>query len=911
MLVKYLSFVCALLLGLISCTSEDGSGSGSLVEPVVDKVPSAVVFTEVDPVNLVYEDHEGGDKGWVELFNTSDTAVNLQGMYLTDSIENPTKWQFGKVVIPPQSFMLVFLSAKDIPDFEAPHDSIDLVGKGCWTWTDAQNDIPGESYVEKLPGQTRQCFVQNGQGMFAGKMQYGENEELGWSSISFFVGTESGNEASVVDISNTNEILLRGYISKDRLFMVRLAQSGVEEWKGWNKTLVGTGDSNTVYKIPLPTGSNFPDLENIYGTRFSPGDQEYQPVEFKAFSYVARNRGHEPHANFESHKSGGSLYMFNGAGALLDSVRYPAVPAGKSWSLGINSSGTESWGFAESSPYGYTTDKVLKSQVEIPQMELPPSGFYSAPIQIIFSEGSEIRCEKGGGAPTEKSAVATGTMNIDSTTVLRCASFAQDALPSSVISRTYIFESKPSVPAVFITGNPGSLFDADTGIYVEGPNAQSAEPHYGANYWMDKEIPVFVELFEPHSNSASFGENAGLAIFGNYSRANAKKSVAITFREKYGKKRLEYPLFPEFPELKKFKVFLLRNNGSNFRGDYIRDMLSGTLTSGMDLDYQRGRAAVVFYNGEYFGIHNIRERSTEYYFETHYDYDPDGIDLLKADNSASNGSSVDYVSLMDYLLSHSLENEENYNYVKSQIDVGNFINYVALESFVNNRDWPSNNLKKWRYNNPKTLWKWFVYDTDFGFGNEYSEYTNNFFEFAIDGGEEVWPNGEESTRLLRSLVKNEEFKNAFINRIALFLATNFSPERVLANINKLMGSIDGEIERDQKRWNLDVLYMSRQLEKIKDFALVRQVEISQELQEYFNLGMEVPLTLETLGAGKILVHGQPVAGTSVVVNFYKDTPVEVTAAPMGGVWAGWSDGVTEATRVVNPGEVSSLTAFFK
>ena len=100
--------------------------------------------------------------------------------------------------------------------------------------------------------------------------------------------------------------------------------------------------------------------------------------------------------------------------------------------------------------------------------------------------------------------------------------------------------------------------------------------------------------------------------------------------------------------MNKFKVFLLRNNGSNFGNDYIRDRLASSVSEGLGVDYQRGRFAVVYYNGEYYGIHSIRERSTEYYFETHYGMDPDEIDLLKADNFVSAGSAVDFVAMLNW-----------------------------------------------------------------------------------------------------------------------------------------------------------------------------------------------------------------------------------------------------------------------
>ena len=915
-------------LCLAACSDNDSSSSNSdlsnnsdqetPVDSVVggDRLPfvgGPVLFTEVDPINIVYEDHEGGDAGWVELFNASADTVDLSGMYLTNSLAEPFKWKFGNVKMNPNAFLLVFMSGKNYPDYVLPHDSLNMIGTGCWTWTDSQSDPPGFSYADPLPDQNKNCFREDGERRFGAVMQLGENEELGWSSIAVFVGTGNSDPSDVLDISATNEILMQAYITKDRKVSFRLTQPDIDDWKGYEMVLTGTGDSSTVYRMTLPTGTNFPDLENIYGTRMSPEANESQEVSVKVFSYIARNRGHEPHAGFKISKKGGTLYLVNPDTTIADSVAYPEMPVGKTWSFGTLADGTNGFGYGDASPYGIVTQPVVQSRSPALDTltEIPPSGFYDKPFAIAFPESESVHCATGGVAPTADSPV-TVSIAVDSTMTIRCAAFAAGALPGEEITRTYVFESAPAVPAVFLTADPNSLFDPDSGIYMEGNFAQSKAPHYGANYWFDKEIPVTVEFMEPGVNTPAFVKRAGLKIFGNYSRQNDKKSVAITFREKYGDKRLRYSLFPDFPELNKFKVFILRNNGSNFGNDYIRDRLASSISEGLGVDYQRGRFAVVYYNGEYYGIHSIRERSTEYYFETHYGLNPDDIDLLKADNSVSAGSAVDYVALMDWLESNSLESEENYAYVASQIDVDNFINYMQTEMFANNRDWPGNNLKKWRSNNPKTPWKWFLYDMDFGMGNGYSEYTNNIFEFAAAEDGESWPNGPEYTLLFRRLLENSGFRAAFVNRMTVLLQMNFSSERVLARIERMMNEIESEIPRDQKRWSLSASRMDNQLDDIKSFAQERPGVVYDELREYFELGSPIALSLSVSGPGIINVHGLKIDSYPLVVNFFEGLSVMLEAVPTnGGVWAGWSDGVMEQTRYVSPGEVETLTAVFK
>ena len=542
--------------------------------------------------------------------------------------------------------------------------------------------------------------------------------------------------------------------------------------------------------------------------------------------------------------------------------------------------------------------------------EWPASGFYAEPFVVSFPENAAARCETGGLAPTENSPLAA-SFQIDSTVTIRCASFMENALPGKELMRTYVFDSVPAIAAVFLTADPNSLFDPDTGIYMEGNFASSEIPYYGANYWLDKEIPVYVELLELGKTEPAFSKHAGLKIFGNCSRQHDKKSVAITFREKYGDKRLHYSLFPEYPELNKFKSFVLRNNGSNFKTDYIRDYLASSISEGLGVDYQRGRFVVVYYNGEYFGIHSIRERSTEYYFETHYGMDPDKIDVVKADNTASAGSSDDYVALMNWLEDHTLESDENYAYVASQIDVGNFINYMLVEIYSNNRDWPGNNLKKWRNNSPKSPWKWFLYDLDAGFHRYIAECSDNTFEFASAKESGCRTKSHPYTLLLRRLLENESFKSSFVNRMAVLLQMNFESSRVLARIDAMMSEIELEIPRDQERWGHLASRMRTNLNFIKDFATSRPGVIFNELREYFGLGEKSSVTLSMKGLGELYVHGLKLDKTPMKVDFFKNFPVTITAESAGGVWVGWNDGVMERTRVIDPDSIDALTAVFK
>ena len=137
----YYCLLLLIVLGLSACSDDSSSSSkkdenpessssaDSLEGAALPFVGGPVMFTEVDPINIV--------------FNTSADTVDLTGMFLTDSKSEPFKWKFGNVKVAPNSFLLVFMSGKNYPDYVLPHDTLDMVGSGCWTWTELCGPVAG------------------------------------------------------------------------------------------------------------------------------------------------------------------------------------------------------------------------------------------------------------------------------------------------------------------------------------------------------------------------------------------------------------------------------------------------------------------------------------------------------------------------------------------------------------------------------------------------------------------------------------------------------------------------------------------------------------------------------------------------------------------------------------------------
>src|SRR5690606_29859663 len=232
------------------------------------------------------------------------------------------------------------------------------------------------------------------------------------------------------------------------------------------------------------------------------------------------------------------------------------------------------------------------------------------------------------------------------------------------------------------------------------------------------ERPAHIEFYEP-DGTLGFSEDVGIRIYGAASRANPIKSLRVQFRKEYGKGRLEYPLFPGLA-YDRFDSFVLRSAGNDHDGAYLRDAFMQSLLDETRLDTLAYRPAILFINGEYWGIHNIRERGDEDYFDEKYGIGKAELDLLENHAEDGRGPNEHYNALIEMLRTSDVKDPAVYKRVNEAIDVDNFIDYQIAQIYFDNGDWPGNNIRFWRENKPfdpaspygrDGRWRWLVYDT--------------------------------------------------------------------------------------------------------------------------------------------------------------------------------------------------------
>ncbi len=226
------------------------------------------------------------------------------------------------------------------------------------------------------------------------------------------------------------------------------------------------------------------------------------------------------------------------------------------------------------------------------------------------------------------------TINLDKTTPIRAVAY-KNGKPGEIVTQTYLIGREYDMAVISITGNPEDFFSFDRGIYVKGCCADSVPPYKKANFWKGWERRINIEFYEP-TGELGFNQRVGVRIFGGFSKGLPMKSLAIISRKKYEKKTIEYPIFPN-KDIKKYKSFVLRNSGSDFNNTQFRDALLTNLIESLDVGIQAYRPAVVFINGSYWGVHNVREKINEYYLKSNAGVDPDSVDIMKHRNDSVSG----------------------------------------------------------------------------------------------------------------------------------------------------------------------------------------------------------------------------------------------------------------------------------
>ncbi len=519
---------------------------------------------------------------------------------------------------------------------------------------------------------------------------------------------------------------------------------------------------------------------------------------------------------------------------------------------------------------------------------------------------------------------------------IRARAFAPRMEPSQTSSASYIVDaagaSRFSMPVVSVLANNGAFFDPDTGIYVYGNNN---------NYFQEGdewERLVHMEFFEEDGNLA-FGQNLGVRTHGGTTRNRPRKTLRFYARDEYGESWVNYQLFNDKP-IYQFKRFLLRNSGNDWDQAIFRDAFMQSLIKNVTrLDLQYSRPVVVFLNGEYWGVHNVRDRFDSRFIETHYGLSELEYAMLENNAVFDNGNPdgvVHYQEMISFLQNNSMNVAANYAALQTRMDVESFVDHQVAEIYFMNTDWPGNNLQYWRKMTPSYQpdapyghdgrWRWMIKDTDFGFGLNFSYVpgvnegpAHNTLAFALATNGPSWPNPAWSTFIFRRLLENQQFRYHLINRFCDLFNTVFKEDYVLASLEEYRQMYLPEMEEHIHRWRIpfSVNNWHEQVNRMANFAEQRPGYLKDHIRNQFGLGEMASITVSAsnISQGGVRVNrlepdqiSNPWTG-----KYFKTVPVEVEALPRPGFrfshWEGLPAG-TPALATVNLTKDTSIVAWF-
>ena len=559
-------------------------------------------------------------------------------------------------------------------------------------------------------------------------------------------------------------------------------------------------DSDDLYQHPLPDVTLAPGAYTVI--LLSESDKNLRP------GYV--------HLSMNLSAGGDTLYLTRN-GRIEDYLILPELSGDTAW--GRPKGALYAAQLAKPTPGAVNSDEARISQ--IPTAELP-QGTYSdaSSLTVSFSGPGEIFYTTDCSDPNRNDRRYTGPIQITETTVFRVIAYEEGCAPSQILDLTYLVGEKDTLPSMCLVTNPNNLWNYLTGIYVLGPNAETAYPCFGANFWADRECSATVSLFE--TGGGGFCAPCGLKIFGGFSRVQVKKSFACMFRSEFGASSLDYPLFGN-DGLNSFQSFVLRAGGQDFLSSKFRDELITSLASDyLGLPVQKYRPVALYLNGEYWGIYFMREKLNDQYVAGHYCTDVEDVDFtLQAGNS-----SAEYRALRSYAIQHDLKEQAHYDYVCSQMDVANYMDYMITQMWIGNGD--RGNVKFFKTSS--TPWTWALYDTDVSMFDPANNPLPKFIGSGLLKSDDT-----HSIILLNCLLENSQFKDTFLRRMAYQMNTVWNETVVTARIDDFCQLLEPEIEKECSRWGQSVTRWEENVQVLRTFAAQRNGHLLKYIQDFFGL----------------------------------------------------------------------------
>lgn len=540
--------------------------------------------------------------------------------------------------------------------------------------------------------------------------------------------------------------------------------------------------------------------------------------------------------DFKLDCDGGTITLTK-SGKEQASLTYPAAISRCSWAR--TTDGGETWSHcaaptAEKSNAGapFATERLAAPEPNHSGGKVSGNTKFS----VSIPDGARLYYTTDGSVPTleSKSAAADASGNATLTatpgSIYRMRAMADGFLPSRVVTRTFLPEQttvttpegwewdedrwdyvyKPAstykmdikgFTIVSVTTDERYLYDEDLGIFSRGNGGGWSFWGYG-NYFEDWDRPANVEIFAPEG-IPMLNQEMEMCVSGGLSRTydlksfklkSSKACEGVNYVEAFG-------LFPDKP-YNRYKDFMVRAGGQTLFLRHLDNALQVMAQrSGLYLDCQAYRPAFIFINGKFQEIMLLREPTNKQYGYANYGMDTDFMDTLEESDITATSVTSGTQAAFNALLSASATcatSESNWQKVQALLDIDEYANYFAIESYLDNKDWPQNNVKMFREKSADDdplaegtgRFHAVLQDLDWTFGdldeNAFTRIEEGAnYPYAVAGHKE-----NPMVTLFLNLMKRAEFRKRFVDSFCLVAGSVYDPTYVAQTVDALCAEME-------------------------------------------------------------------------------------------------------------------------
>ncbi|GEM_PF-444189 len=777
--------------------------------PADEATPSPVIsayagtevrISEVCCVNLaMIHDEDGSFGDWLELENYGSTEIDLSGWHLSDKQSGSGGWRLGEgSVLAAGSRMLVFCDGKD--------------KQGEYAHTDFSLHA-GETVYLSDPDGVEHCSLST------------EGAEKGQSvavladgsvSMSRFVtpGYENSDEGYVAwqeSLEFTSPLVIHECVSSNTDSFYHYSGGGYNDWVEIRNISDHELSTEGYY---LSDKAENPTLWAIPRRTLYPGEC----WTFQCSGDESLTETYFIHTNFKIDNEAEGVYLFAPDGSVADYLYVHDVPF--KGSMGRQSGKNGAFIMEKSTPHKenepgyrvYATNPVA----------LTADGVFNdvESVTVELDADKTIYFTTDGSIPTLQSPVYSEPIVLTENTVIRACCCEEGKLTPRPLSLSYIINENHDLPVASIVTANSNLFGS--GIYDMWANFDG------------RQAPASLSLYD---GDDCFTVDCGLKMFGHTGLKNAKKSMKVLFRSRFGSESFTHDIFGDGNDT--FTSLVLRA-GQDCYFSIIRDELFQSLCADFTdkVLVQRHKYCALYINGKYWGLYALKDAYSEDYYARLRGVSAESVEKVQA--PAAKGSDF-YKNVLTFGEYADMTDPETYELFCSRVDMDSLIDWAIIEGYSANAD-VQQNLRYFRSTENGYKWEYAFYDLDWAFYNDGNNLSCVFAGVGEDGSI------LQHTRYMAPLLKNADFCDRLCRRLAEALKGPLSEQAVLTRIDELCAEIENEVPRDHSRWNMGG--WESKVEQLRTFVkndwtekmingAVRFCHLSEEQrEEYFG---DVPL----------------------------------------------------------------------